>query len=80
MRVGNMSVPAVQTRSPKWCDESTRRGRPGGPVTGALVAGADVYPPKEIRNTVQAAVTVIVLAAFATLVWLRTADLLAELS
>lgn len=52
----------------------------GGLVTGALVAAAYVYPPKERRNTIQAAVTVIVLVAFAVLIWWRTAQLLLEFS
>lgn len=52
----------------------------GGLVTGALVAAAYVYPPKERRNVIQAAVTVVVLAVFAVLIWWRTAQLLAEFS
>lgn len=52
----------------------------GGLVTGALVAAAYVYPPKERRNTIQAAVTIIVLAAFAVLIWWRTGQLLLEFS
>ncbi|WP_082945902.1 rhomboid family intramembrane serine protease [Mycobacterium sp. E1747] len=52
----------------------------GGLVTGALVAVAYVYPPKERRNTIQAAVTIIVLAAFAVLIWWRTGQLLLEFS
>lgn len=52
----------------------------GGLVTGALVAAAYVYPPKERRNTIQAAVTVVVLVAFAVLIWWRTAQLLLEFS
>lgn len=52
----------------------------GGLVTGALVAAAYVYPPKERRNTIQAAVTVVMLVAFAVLIWWRTAQLLLEFS
>jgi membrane associated rhomboid family serine protease len=51
----------------------------GGLVTGALVAAAYVYPPKERRNLIQAAVTILVLAVFAGLIWWRTGVLAAEL-
>ncbi|MDT5259498.1 MAG: hypothetical protein QOD10_4578 [Mycobacterium sp.] len=66
-------VPAVSSQRISW------QAHLGGLVTGALVAAAYVYPPKERRNLIQAAVTVIVLAVFAGLIWWRTADLLAEL-
>lgn len=52
----------------------------GGLVTGALVAAAYVYPPRERRTMIQAVVTVAVLAVFAALIWWRTAQLLAEFS
>jgi len=52
----------------------------GGLVTGALVAAAYVYPPKERRNLIQALVTVLVLAVFGVLIWWRTGVLDAELS
>ncbi|WP_082950097.1 MULTISPECIES: rhomboid family intramembrane serine protease [unclassified Mycobacterium] len=52
----------------------------GGLVTGALVAAAYVYPPRERRNTIQAAVTLVVLVAFAVLIWWRTGQLLLEFS
>ncbi len=52
----------------------------GGLVTGALVAAAYVYPPRERRTMIQAVVTVAVLAVFAALIWWRTTQLLAEFS
>jgi membrane associated rhomboid family serine protease len=66
-------APAVSSQRISW------QGHVGGLVTGALVAAAYVYPPKERRNLIQAAVTVIVLAVFAALIWWRTGVLAAEL-
>jgi membrane associated rhomboid family serine protease len=56
------------------------QGHVGGLVTGGLVAAAYVYAPREHRNVIQAAVTVIVLGVFAGLVWWRTSVLAAEFS
>jgi membrane associated rhomboid family serine protease len=56
------------------------QGHVGGLVTGGLVAAAYVYPPRERRNVIQAAVTVILLGMFAGLVWWRTGILAAEFS
>ncbi len=55
------------------------QGHVGGLVTGALVAAAYVYPPRERRNLIQAAVTILALAVFAALIWWRTGVLAAEL-
>ena len=66
-------VPAVSAQRISW------QAHVGGLVTGGLVAAAYVYPPRERRNLVQIAVTVIVLVVFAVLIWWRTADLLQEL-
>jgi membrane associated rhomboid family serine protease len=55
------------------------QGHLGGLVTGAVVAAAYVYPPKEGRNLVQAAATVLVLGVLVALVWWRTGVLVAEL-
>jgi membrane associated rhomboid family serine protease len=49
----------------------------GGLVTGALVAAAYVYPPRERQNLIQAATTITTLVVFGALIWWRTADLLA---
>ncbi|ORW18742.1 rhomboid family intramembrane serine protease [Mycobacterium palustre] len=66
-------VPAISSQRISW------QGHVGGLVTGGLVAAAYVYPPRRRRTPVQAAATVLALAAFAALVWWRTADLAAEL-
>lgn len=66
-------VPAVSAQRISW------QAHVGGLVTGGLVAAAYVYPPRERRNLVQIAVTVIVLVVFAVLIWWRTADLFQEL-
>jgi membrane associated rhomboid family serine protease len=66
-------VPAVSSQRISW------QAHVGGLVTGALVAAAYVYPPRERRNLIQAAVTIIVLAVFAGLIWWRTGVLAAEL-
>ena len=55
------------------------QGHVGGLVTGALVAAAYVYAPREHRNAIQAAVTVFALGLFAALIWWRTGILAAEL-
>jgi membrane associated rhomboid family serine protease len=56
------------------------QGHVGGLVTGGLVAAAYVYAPREHRNAIQAAVTVVLLGVFAGLVWWRTGVLAAEFS
>jgi len=67
-------IPAISSQLISW------QAHVGGLVTGGLVAAAYVYPPRERRNLIQAAVTIIALAVFAALIWWRTADLLAEFS
>ena len=54
------------------------QGHLGGLVTGALVAAAYVYAPRERRNLIQAGVTVAVVVLFAALIWWRTNDLAGE--
>ncbi|MGD1172482.1 rhomboid family intramembrane serine protease [Mycobacterium seoulense] len=67
-------VPLISSQRISW------QAHLGGLVTGALVAAAYVYPPRERRNAIQAAVTIIVSMVFAVLVWWRTGQLLAEFS
>jgi membrane associated rhomboid family serine protease len=67
-------VPAVSSQQISW------QGHVGGLVTGALIALAYAYAPRERRNLVQAGVTVAVVLLFTTLIWWRTTDLLTEFS
>jgi len=53
------------------------QGHIGGLVTGALVAAAYAYAPRERRTVIQVSVTVAVLVVFALLIWWRTTQLLA---
>jgi len=66
-------APAVSSQRISW------QGHVGGLVTGALVAAAYVYAPRERRNLIQAAVTIVALAVFAALIWWRTGVLTSEL-
>ena len=56
------------------------QGHVGGLVTGGLVAAAYVYAPRQRRNVIQSAVTVLLLGVFAGLIWWRTGVLAAEFS
>ena len=53
------------------------QGHIGGLVTGAVVAAAYAYAPRERRNLIQAGATGALVALFAVLIWWRTNDLLA---
>ncbi|MGV0838034.1 rhomboid family intramembrane serine protease [Mycolicibacterium thermoresistibile] len=52
------------------------QGHLGGLITGALVAAAFVYPPRERRTAVQVTATVTLVVLFAALIWWRTTELL----
>jgi membrane associated rhomboid family serine protease len=52
------------------------QGHIGGLVTGALVAAAYAYAPRERRTMVQVSASVTLVAVFALLIWWRTTDLL----
>ena len=54
------------------------QGHVGGLITGALIAAAYAYAPRERRNLVQAGVTVAVVVLFTVLIWWRTNDLLVQ--
>lgn len=54
------------------------QGHIGGLVTGAAVAPAYAYAPRDRRTLIQASATVAFLALFAALIWWRTTDLLAQ--
>ena len=52
------------------------QGHVGGLITGALVAAAYAYAPREGRIAIQASVTVAILVVFVSLIWWRTTQLL----
>jgi membrane associated rhomboid family serine protease len=52
------------------------QGHVGGLVTGAVVAAAYVYAPRERRTLFQVSTTVAILAVFVLLIWWRTTELL----
>ena len=62
-------IPLISSQNISW------QGHIGGLVTGAAVAAAYAYAPRQQRNLVQAAATVAVLVLFVALIWWRTADL-----
>ncbi|SON59602.1 Rhomboid protease GluP [Mycobacterium simulans] len=64
-------APAVGSQLISW------QAHVGGLITGAFVAAAFVYAPRERRNMIQVGVTIAVLTVFAALVWWRTTELLA---
>ena len=54
------------------------QGHIGGLVTGAVVAAAYAYAPRERRTLIQISATVALLVLFALLIWWRTTDLLTQ--
>ena len=52
------------------------QGHIGGLVTGAFVAAAYAYAPREHRTLIQISATVALLVVFALLIWWRTSELL----
>jgi membrane associated rhomboid family serine protease len=62
-------IPLVSSQNISW------QGHIGGLVTGAVVAAAYAYAPRQRRNVIQAAVTVTILVLFALLIWWRTDQL-----
>ncbi len=65
-------VPAISSQLISW------QAHVGGLVTGALVAAAYVYAPRNGRNLIQSGVTIGFLVVFAALIWWRTGVLVAE--
>jgi membrane associated rhomboid family serine protease len=63
-------IPLISSQNISW------QGHIGGLVTGAVVAAAFVYAPRQRRNVVAAGVTVVILVLFALLTWWRTDQLL----
>ncbi|MHA7653466.1 rhomboid family intramembrane serine protease [Mycobacterium sp. ML4] len=67
-------APLVSSQQISW------QGHLGGLVSGAVIAAAYVYAPRQRRDAVQAAATVAMLVLYGALVWWRTASLLAQFS
>ncbi|OBJ52781.1 rhomboid family intramembrane serine protease [Mycobacterium sp. 1423905.2] len=63
-------VPAVSSQLISW------QAHVGGLVVGGLIGAAYVYAPRQHRNAIQTAATVVSLALFVALTWWRTAELL----
>jgi membrane associated rhomboid family serine protease len=63
-------IPLISSQNISW------QGHIGGLVTGALVAAAYAYAPRERRTLIQVSVTVAILVVFVLLVWWRTSELL----
>ncbi|PRC42066.1 rhomboid family intramembrane serine protease, partial [Mycobacterium sp. ITM-2017-0098] len=61
--------PLISSQNISW------QGHIGGLVTGAVVAAAFAYAPRQQRTLVQAGATVAVLVLFVALMLWRTADL-----
>jgi membrane associated rhomboid family serine protease len=65
-------IPMLGGQSISW------QGHIGGLVTGAVVAAAYAYAPRERRSLIQISATVALLVLFVALIWWRTTDLLAQ--
>jgi membrane associated rhomboid family serine protease len=65
-------IPLLSSQNISW------QGHIGGLVTGAVVAAAYAYAPRERRTLIQISATVALLVVFALLIWWRTTDLLAQ--
>jgi membrane associated rhomboid family serine protease len=63
-------IPLISSQNISW------QGHIGGLATGALVAAAYAYAPREHRTLFQVSVTVAILVVFVLLIWWRTAELL----
>ena len=65
-------IPALGGQQISW------QGHIGGLVTGAAVAAAYAYAPRERRTLIQLSATIALVVLFAVLIWWRTTDLLAR--
>jgi membrane associated rhomboid family serine protease len=54
------------------------QGHIGGLITGAVVAAAYAYAPRERRTLIQTSATVAIVVLFTLLIWWRTTDLLTQ--
>ncbi|GAB2995037.1 rhomboid family intramembrane serine protease [Mycobacterium bourgelatii] len=66
----NFAAPAMGSGPISW------QAHVGGLVTGALVAAAFVYAPRERRTQIQVGTTAVLLVIFVALIWWRTTVLL----
>ncbi len=66
-------IPLFTSQNISW------QGHIGGLVTGAAVAAAYAYAPRQQRDLVQAGATVAVVVVFVVLIWWRTMELRAML-
>jgi membrane associated rhomboid family serine protease len=70
--VFTLVVPLISAQGISW------QAHLGGLVTGAVIASAYVYAPRNHRDFIQAAATGTALLLFAALIWWRTSALLAD--
>ena len=63
-------IPLISSQNISW------QGHIGGLATGALVAAAYAYAPRERRTLFQVSVTVAILVVFVLLIWWRTTQLM----
>ncbi|MGD9619208.1 MAG: rhomboid family intramembrane serine protease [Mycolicibacterium sp.] len=62
-------IPLITSQNISW------QGHIGGLVTGAAIAAAYAYAPRQQRNLVQAGATAAVVVLFIALIWWRTVEL-----
>ena len=65
-------IPLISSQNISW------QGHIGGLVTGAVIAAAYSYAPRNRRTLIQWGTTAAVLVLFAALIWWRTYDLLGQ--
>lgn len=65
-------IPALGGQQISW------QGHIGGLVTGAVVAAAYAYAPRERRTLIQLSASIGLLVLFSALIWWRTTDLLTQ--
>jgi membrane associated rhomboid family serine protease len=70
--VFTLVVPLISAQGISW------QAHLGGLVTGAVIASAYVYAPRNHRDLIQGAATGTALLLFAALIWWRTSTLLAD--
>ena len=66
-------IPLISSQNISW------QGHIGGLITGAVIAAAYAYAPRERRGVVQWGTTAAVVVLFVLLIWWRTNDLLSHI-